>query len=175
MTDVMPRWLDIGGPLIVLPTTLLPFWRGADGVFPEADDDYGRACAVNDFAAVICVGEGQALVLGDEPAMTCYLPAHRVFVRWIAADSPEALLDRAGEVLADPTTEWRDCGTWVTDGPAVLMGAVYGGSELNAPDAFGDRPAHTAVPIPAGQWSVRVTYDDRAPRTWAVIVRLDPR
>ncbi|MEU3776372.1 Imm21 family immunity protein [Streptomyces sp. NPDC032472] len=29
---------------------------------------------------------GSALVLGDEPAGTCYLSEQRIFLRWLAAD-----------------------------------------------------------------------------------------
>lgn len=171
-----PVWVEsLGGPLIVVPEAILPSWRGgADEEPPDADDDYERACAVADYAGVIPVGDGQGLVLGDEPATTCYLPEHRAFVRWAAADSADSLFARAVEVLADPTATWHDCGTWTTGGPAVLMDSAYAGAELGTADAFGDLPEQAPVPIPAGRWSVRATYDDRAPRTWVMVVRLDP-
>ncbi|MGW2593604.1 Imm21 family immunity protein [Streptomyces sp. NPDC001515] len=88
----------MGGPLIVIPVSALDAWRGCtesgmvvgDGVDP---DDYDRACAVDDLAGAIAVGgDGvQALVLGDEPATTCYMPEHHVFLRWLAADSETGL------------------------------------------------------------------------------------
>ncbi|MEV0645159.1 Imm21 family immunity protein [Phytomonospora sp. NPDC050363] len=179
MTEPMPSpiWVDsLGGPLIVLPATLLPDWRGsaAEDEPADADDDYERACAVDEYAAAIPVGDGEGLVLGDEPAMTCYLPEHRAFLRWIAADSETDLFARAAEVLADPTATWQDCGMWATDGPAVLMDSVYAGPELATRDTFGDLPAQATVPVPSGRWSVRVATDDRAPHTWLVLVRLDP-
>jgi hypothetical protein len=54
-----------GGPLLLLPESLLPSWRGvphdADGV---VSGDYGRACAVEGYAGVIPVADGVGLVLG---------------------------------------------------------------------------------------------------------------
>ncbi|MBC3839182.1 hypothetical protein GXW82_00085 [Streptacidiphilus sp. 4-A2] len=32
---------------------------------------------------------------------------------------------------ADPASEWQECGTWETDGPAVLMAAATADAELN--------------------------------------------
>lgn len=55
--------------------------------------------SVNDLVGVTAVGEdgAQALVLADEPVTSCYLPEHRAFLRWLAADSagPVKLMDSA--------------------------------------------------------------------------------
>jgi hypothetical protein len=91
-------WIESnGGPLVVLPRALLAAWRGTDDPLPgEAIEatfrwnpggvatDYDRACDVRDYAGVIAVGSGEALVLADEPLPTTWLPGHRggVFVRW---------------------------------------------------------------------------------------------
>ncbi len=82
-------------------------------------DDYDRACAVEDLAGVVALGEdgGEALVLPDEPASSCYLAEQRAFVRWLAADSEADLIAAAEAVLTDPTTVWQECGIWETDGP----------------------------------------------------------
>lgn len=65
----------MGGPLIVIPVSALASWRGCieSGVIvgdASAPDDYDRACAVDELAGVIAVGDNgaQALVLADEPA-----------------------------------------------------------------------------------------------------------
>ena len=80
------EWIESGGgPLIAVPETVLPFWAGADG--DETASDYDRACEVDAAVGLLPVGDGAALVLGDEPASTAYLPAHSAFVRWCAADS----------------------------------------------------------------------------------------
>lgn len=137
----------MGGPLIVVPVSSSAAWRGCTetGVMAgdaTAPDDYDRACAVDGPAGVITVGEdgAQALVLADEPATTCFLPEHRTFLRWLAADSETGLKTAAGAVLSDPATAWEECGTWSSDGPAVLMDSAEAGS---APDTD---PSGDAMP-----------------------------
>lgn len=143
-------------------------WRGCmeSGVMAgdaTAPDDYDRACAVDDLAGVITVGENgaQALVPADEPATSCYLPERRAFLRWLAADSEAALKAAAEAVLADPATEWDECGTWVSDGPAVLMDSAEAGPELDIEYPGGGMPDQAPVPLPAGRWRVRATSDRR--------------
>ncbi|MFB7025629.1 MULTISPECIES: Imm21 family immunity protein [unclassified Streptomyces] len=96
---------SMGGPLIVVPVSALASWGGCtkDGLMAggaTAPDDYDRACAVDDLAGVIPIDENgaQALVLADEPANSCYLPQHRAFLRWLAADSEAGL-----RAAADPS------------------------------------------------------------------------
>ncbi|WP_208635935.1 Imm21 family immunity protein [Amycolatopsis thailandensis] len=110
-----------------MPVSALSRWKGS---IEGGDDDYDRACAVNALAGALPIGEATGLVLGDEPATTCYLPEHRAFLRWLAADSEGDLLAEAERLLADPATPWEDCGLWETDGPAVLMDSVTAGEEL---------------------------------------------
>ncbi|WP_079026085.1 Imm21 family immunity protein [Streptomyces yangpuensis] len=43
--------------------------------------------------------------MADEPAATCYLPEHRVFLRRLAADSEAGVQAAAEAVLADPGTQ----------------------------------------------------------------------
>ncbi len=97
----------------------------------------------------------QALVLADEPATSCYLPAHRAFLRWLAASSEADLAAAAGRVLADPATGWEGCGPWTTDGPAVLMDSTTAGTELGVAYPGGGLPDQASVPLPAGTWQVR--------------------
>lgn len=155
----------MGGPLIVVPVSALAAWRGSTetGVMAgdaTAPDDYDRACAVDDPAGVIAVGDGsaQALVLADEPATSCYLPEHRAFLRWLGADSEAGLKAAAEVVLADPASEWAECGTWVSDGPAVLMDSAEAGSALCVGYPRGGMPDQAPVPLPAGRWRVRASH-----------------
>ncbi|MGW5673491.1 Imm21 family immunity protein [Streptomyces sp. NPDC003860] len=70
---------SMGGPLIVVPASVLHEWDGCteDGVIlggSERPDDYDRTCAVEEFAGVIGLRGSRAvnaLVLADEPATTC--------------------------------------------------------------------------------------------------------
>ncbi len=172
---------SMGGPLIVIPTSALAAWRGCtqSGVMAgdgTAPDDYDRACAVDGLAGVITVGENgtQALVLADEPATSCYLPEPRAFLRWLAADSEAGLRAAAEAVLADPATEWEQCGTWVSDGPAVLMDSAEAGSELDIAYPDGGMPDQAQVPLPAGRWKVRAAHAGADGENWVGLIQLLP-
>ncbi|MGW0732285.1 Imm21 family immunity protein [Streptomyces sp. NPDC002851] len=68
-------------------------------------------------------------------------------------------VDGAKAVLADPTTEWGECGVWETDGPAVLMDSVTAGVELAVEYPHdGALPEQAPVPIPPGRWTVRAVH-----------------
>ncbi|MFE0192962.1 Imm21 family immunity protein [Streptomyces sp. NPDC058989] len=176
-------WVEsMGGPLIAVPVSALDGWRGCtesglvigDGDVP---DDYDRACEVDGLAGVIALGGHgpQGLVLADEPATTCYLPEHRVFVRWLGADSDADLIAAARTVLTDPTTEWEECGVWETDGPAVLMDSVTAGNELGvAYPHGGGLPEQAPVPIATGRWAVRAVHTSASEETSVGVVQLLP-
>jgi len=161
-----PVWVEsMGGPLIAVPVSALAAWHGCteSGVMAgdaTAPDDYDRACAVDDLAGVIAVGESgaQALVLADEPATSCYLTEHRAFLRWLGASSEVGLKAAAESVLADAATPWEECGEWVSDGPAVLMDSAEAGGELGVEYPGGGSPAQAPVPLLAGRWRVRAVH-----------------
>ncbi|MFE2584665.1 Imm21 family immunity protein [Streptomyces sp. NPDC059378] len=171
----------MGGPLIVVPVSALTSWGGCteSGLMTgdaTAPDDYDRACAVDDLAGVIPIDENgaQALVLADEPATSCYLPQHRAFLRWLAAETEAGLCAAADAVLADPATVWEECGTWVSDGPAVLMDSAEAGSDLGIEYPDGGMPAEGSVPLPAGRWRVRATQTWVSEENWVGLVQLLP-
>ncbi|GAA0291130.1 immunity 21 family protein [Streptomyces polychromogenes] len=171
----------MGGPLIVVPVSALPSWGGctesglmaADATAP---DDYDRACAVDTLAGVIPIDENgtQALVLADEPATSCYLPRHRAFLRWLAAETEAGLRAAAEAVLVDPATVWEECGTWVSDGPAVLMDSAGAGSDSGTEYPDGGMPAEASVPLPAGRWRVRATQTEADAENRVGLVQLLP-
>ncbi|MFD0328281.1 Imm21 family immunity protein [Streptacidiphilus monticola] len=109
---------SMGGPLIVVPVSALPYWGGCteDGMITgdgDQPDHYDRACDVDALAGVIALHspvEASVLVLGDEPATTCYLPHRLAFMRWLAADSDAELLEVTEAALNDPATPWVECG-----------------------------------------------------------------
>ncbi|WP_370414827.1 Imm21 family immunity protein [Streptomyces fradiae] len=175
-----PVWVEsMGGPLIAIPVSALDAWHGctedgmvlSDGPDP---DDYDRACAVDALAGTITVGEEgtEALVLGDEPATTCYIPEHRVFLRWLAAGSEAELKAAAEAVLADPATPWEECGTWTTDGPAVLMDSAEAGTDLSVEYPDGGFPAQATVSLPPGRWRIRAAHTKADEGNWVGLVQL---
>ncbi|MFI0939702.1 Imm21 family immunity protein [Streptomyces sp. NPDC021020] len=175
-------WVEpMRGPLVVVPVSALDAWRGwtddrvvrEDGAGP---DDYDRACGVKGLAGVIGVGGdgAQALVLGDEPAASCFVAERRVFLRWLAADSEAGLIAAAEAVLTDPGTPWEECGTWVTEGPAVLMNSADTGVELSRGYPGGGRPEQAPVPLPAGVWRIRAVHARADERSWVGLVQVLP-
>lgn len=168
--------------MVVVPLSALTEWSGSteDGLMAggatTAVDDYDRACELDALAGVIPVGESgaQALVLADEPATTCYLPEHRAFLRWLAADSESGLKSAAEAALADPGTPWEECGTWVSDGPAVLIDAVEAGNGLGVGGHEDQRPVQVKVPLSAARWRVRATHTQADERTWVGLVQILP-
>nr|BFD95802.1 hypothetical protein KitaXyl93_71620 [Kitasatospora sp. Xyl93] len=165
-------WVEsMGGPMVVVPLSALQHWGGCtegDVVTGDSDqpDDYDRACEVEGLAEAIGLrghSDASALVLGDEPATTCYLPGPRVFMRWLAADSDAELLAATEAALDDPATPWEECGLWETDGPAVLMDSAEAGRNLGMPypDGSGE-PEQVPVPPARGTLeSPRVPEDRR--------------
>lgn len=104
-------WVEtLGGPLIAIPESVCHHWGG--GVQGDFDDwgDYGRACAVSGYLGLIDVGPAKALVLGDAPAPTTFLPELGIFLRWVAADSTADILRAAAE--ATGTAPWEEELIW---------------------------------------------------------------
>ncbi|MGW6062612.1 Imm21 family immunity protein [Streptomyces sp. NPDC055189] len=177
-----PDWVEsMGGPLIVLPRTALPLWHGCTPIgrvlgTPGEPDDYDRACEADGAPAqAIPVGTdgAQALVLGDEPAMTCYPPPHRAFVRWHSADSDTDLLTTAQQALHNPRTQWEECGVWETSGPAVLIDSAVAGTHLATPDP--DLPQQAPVDTTTGRWRIQATHTTNATTSTTIIRLITPQ
>lgn len=128
------EWVESGGgPLIAVPETVLPFWAGADG--EETASDYDRACEVDGHVGLLPVGDCTALVLGDEPASTAYLPDRGLFVRWCAGNSEDELL--ASVPVAVDTAEWEPEVLWEVPGAVLLLMRRGPGRTLRGANGFG--------------------------------------
>lgn len=161
-------WVESGGgPLLVAPVSQLAHWGGG----PDDDDgpletwgDYGRACSVEGYIGLVPVGDGQALVLGDEPATTAYLPDERLFLRWAAADSEAELV--AAAVQAVRTVHWAEHLVWDVDGPVALFDSAWPGSTPEPGN-------HLVIDLEPATYTVRAAYE-QSPRNWMILVHLDP-
>jgi hypothetical protein len=183
-TQPSPIWVEsMGGPLIAVPVSALTRWHGCAESGSAAGsgdvlDDYDRACEVDGLGGVIAVGEDgdQGLVLADEPALSCYLPDHQAFIRWLGAESEVDLIAAAQAVLADPASVWEECGVWTTDGPAVLMDSATAGAELRSeyPNG-GGLPDQAPVSILPGSWTIRAVYASPTEHTSVGVIQLLPR
>ncbi|MFC8435338.1 immunity 21 family protein [Streptomyces sp. NPDC057253] len=156
------EWVESGGgPLIAVPETVLPFWAGADG--DETASDYDRACEVDGCVGLLPVGDTAALVLGDEPASTSYLPDQDTFVRWYAADSEDELLAEVPAALA--TADWEQEVSWSVPGPVVLFDAAWPGNDSVNTD-------HLKVSLAPGRYAVRAARVRPGPETWLGLVQV---
>ncbi|MFF6996537.1 immunity 21 family protein [Streptomyces sp. NPDC008313] len=159
------EWVESGGgPLIVVPEVVLPFWSGADG--DEMSSDYDRACDVDGAVGLVPVGDTRALVLGDEPAATAYLPEHGVFVRWSAADSEAGLLACVPAALH--SADWGPQAHWDVPGDVLLFDAAHTGPDAERAED------HVRVALAPGRYAVRAASARPAPGTSLHLVRLRP-
>lgn len=88
-------------------------------------------------------------------------------LRWLAAGSEAGLNAAAETVLADPTTEWEECGTWMSDGPAVLTHSAEAGWRVRASrtKAGEENWVGLVQPLPTATVSVRLReHDDEVRR-----------
>ncbi|MCX4702511.1 immunity 21 family protein [Streptomyces sp. NBC_01373] len=156
------EWVESGGgPLIAVPETVLPFWAGADG--DETASDYDRACEVDGFIGLLPVGDSAALVFGDEPASTTFLPEHHTFVRWSAADSEAALLAEVPKAL--DAAAWETEVRWNVPGAVLLFDAAWPGTDSA-------RTEHVRVVLDPGRYAVRAAHVQPGPETWLGLVQL---
>jgi hypothetical protein len=142
------EWVESeGGPLIVLPEGSVASWGGRHG--QDGETDYDRTLTVDGLISLLRFGAETALILGDEPASTAYLPERNTFVRWYCADSEQALLD--GVEAAIDSAEWEAGIFWDVTGPVVLFEAAWSGAELDEED-------HLRIDLIAGRYSVRAGH-----------------
>jgi hypothetical protein len=121
-----------GGPLVLIPESKVKYWRGIDGSSERGvATDYERACAIEGWAGVLGVKGVPALVIGDEPNLTCISQHHSglpMIVRWRAARSEDALMDAAREY--DLTTAPDLSFLWeVADTRCQLFDSTSNGSD----------------------------------------------
>lgn len=129
MSDKQHIWI-VGqgpGPLVLVRKALLDFWCGVDAPAGQRSD-YGRACGVSEIGCLDMKG-GTALVLGDEPLRTTWLPKPQggMFVRWIAGDDETSAL-AALETGADATWTPTGCSFTTAGGEHVLFPAAETGA-----------------------------------------------
>ncbi|MEU8923980.1 Imm21 family immunity protein [Kitasatospora sp. NPDC048545] len=155
------EWIDSeGGPLVLVPGTVLGAWTGCAG------SDYDRACGIDDHIGLLDVGRTQALVLGDEPASTTCLPEQGLLLRWVAAETEEAVLAAVPRALR--RAAWGPASTReVPDGPVYLFDAGWTGEESAA-------EGRLRLDLPTRRHRVRAALVEPDEETTVVLVRLEP-
>jgi hypothetical protein len=124
------RWINSGGgPLLLLEKSLLPYWGGA--YTSNGDTDYDRACAIEGYIGLIEVGDGNAIVLGDEPLQTSLLRLPNeeglMVIRWEFAPDEFAVLNALGH---EGVRQQADISVSFKGGPLVLFDSAYSGLEI---------------------------------------------
>ena len=178
------QWIQSnGGPLLLLPSALLGAWEGADEPEPfrsvEARSrwnpsgpatDYDRACDVGDLVGAVQVGEGEGLVLGDEPLATTWRSSQSstggVLVRWEYAASGVA----AGRwVSTIPSSlPWESSTRFsFEEGPLVLFDSAEAGSNPSGP--------RLEIPLSGGVYDVHTIRWRPDGSTSLLLHRLQPR
>lgn len=100
---------------ILIPAEVATHWRGVEGWSPREDgsdhpgefsSDFARACGIDDYLGMLHVGPGRALILGDEPMQTAFLPSHEggIVVRWMYAEDEDGVWRAVGAV---PESGWE--------------------------------------------------------------------
>ncbi len=157
--------------MVVVPQAVVETWDSTPGD-PDVDEptgwgDYERACEVDDHLGIVDVEGTQALVLGDMPDMTTYLPERQLFVRWQGAESEAWLLgsiDRALDMAI-----WQCEVRWTVPGPALLFDSAWPGADLSV-----HQPGnHLAVDLLPGTYRVRHSSVEPDTDTMVGLVQLE--
>jgi hypothetical protein len=161
-----------GGPLILLPVSYLTAWLGIEAPATQPShhtvdhlSDYERACAVADYTGVILVGNGECLVLGDDPNDTTWLPNARggIFARWIYAAGFEAAEPALTSIPADLV--WESAGVLkVATTPLELFDAAETGTEVLA--------VRLRIELTPGKYEIARADHKPDADTWFQLIRL---
>ena len=171
----MLEWISTtGGPLILLPKSLLSSWKGApdndDGLEDEPitvseQNDYQRACGVRGDVGVIPVGDGEALVLPEEVLETAWqpLPNGGVLARWVFGDSDDLVEQHLRSLPS--SMSWRAGPTFTLSSPELLLfDSAFSGERILTPTL--------SVSLRAGTYRIGTTTFSPDPRTELILHRL---
>lgn len=143
------RWIESGGgPLIIVPEVALSNWEGVARTTIGSRTDYDRACAVDDNVGTIAIGDFEALVLGDEPLRTTWLPDDigGWIVRWVYAESEDEISSFVRDNVRNVALDERAV-TFNVPGSCVLFDSAEPGYRITGDSLF--------VRLPPGHYVVR--------------------
>lgn len=113
--------------MIALPASWVARWTGVYG------PDYARACTVEGLLGTIEIVRGgertNALVIGDEPLATAFVPQLHGLLQWQYADSRDDLVAHALRALATDLT-WYPGPVLTVDEELVVFDAAESGDEV---------------------------------------------
>ena len=158
---------SLGGPLILVPQSACPLWGGAPPNYRGEEGDYGRACAIDGYIGLIDVGHAKALVLGDYPARTTFLPGHRILLREIAGDNDEEVI--AAALGALPAVDWESPLTWEITEPLILFDSAF-----DYPYVVAAAEEQLRIDLAPGRYTAEAAYLEIPHTAYLILVRLTP-
>lgn len=156
---------SLGGPLILIPESACHQWGGTPRDYPDSEGDYGRACAIGDYTGLIDVGTNKALVLGDMPARTTFLPEHGILYREIAADDGLDPSETTARLL--PNIEWEPGLSWEVAEPVILFDSAYDYSHVVSANE-----EHLRISLTPGRYLVQAAYVEIPQEAYLILVQL---
>ncbi len=162
------QWIGSGGgPLLLLPVSLLPEWEGANAPAhgravqaksrtggPDAPaTDYDRACDIKGYLGVLTVGQGRGLVLGGEPFATAWWPGRAgkegfLVRREYGDDDLEARISEVLMAVPNDFGERQELSFLVPGGSLYLFDSAYPGRDV------GTRTSYREVQLAPGLYSL---------------------
>ena len=151
------RWIGSGGgPLLLLPASLLPEWGGSNPS-PHGRDvqttDYDRSCGTRDYLGLITVGQGMGLVLGGEPFATTWWLVRGdkgglIVRREYGEDDLEERIDEVLMAVPDDFGEKLWLRLSIPSSPLFLFDSAYPGGDV------GTRTTYREVQLAPGLYTL---------------------
>jgi hypothetical protein len=150
------------GPLIVVGEHVADTWTG------EFGDDHDRARAVDHYLGLLLVNDSDALVLGDDPFETTWVPLPSsgggMFVRRLWSDTHQTAL-RAAHAIPPEAWSFEERPIEVDSGPLLLFDSA--------------RPGHAPrsvirIQLPAGKYAIATADAEPDESTCVMAHRLLP-
>jgi hypothetical protein len=146
----------------MIPESACRYWSGSPRNYPDDEGDYGRACSVEDFVGIIAVGSAEALVLGDDPAATTFLPERSLLVREIAGDRGTDYSAAVVELL--PRIDWDSRVEWTVHESLVLFDSVHDYADIEGEE-------HLRIALTPGRYVVEAAYAEIPDEAVLILVR----
>ncbi len=175
----------------MMPRSALPEWEGCDPPSKgrllsarsrwnhrnAAPTDYDRASDVDGFVGIVSVGKGYALVLGDLPVPTAWLPHGNecgTLFRWIAldgtsrADGTRRLINEKASSVPDSWLNDEPFTLNVTESPLALFDSAYSGHDISV----GTISQWLLIDLLPGEYAVATAYVRQEDRSEFILHRL---
>jgi hypothetical protein len=157
-----------GGPLLLLEESLLPYWNGID------TSDYERACSIRDYLGLLSVGQGQALVLGEEPMPTAWRPFINeqggMIIRWQWANDDNDVIESINK-LQQPIWENTGIILSVSSDPLMLFDAACPGQDADC----NKTGCKLSINLTQGKYSIETAHYRPDENTALILHRLMPK